>query len=102
MLVYTDSQYVHHLPERKEKLKNKNFRTNKGTPIQNEDLVKILIAQIESHDINFIKIKAHQNSKHYSAGSPEAYNSEVDRLARKLVRNSYTEVHGEDTEVHRD
>jgi ribonuclease HI len=100
-MIYTDSQYVHHIPERKEKLKKNQFLTKKGTPIQNEDLVKILIDQIDSHDINFVKIKAHQNSKLYSAGSPEAYNCEVDRLARKLVRGCYIEGHGSYTVYHR-
>jgi ribonuclease HI len=88
LMVYTDSQYVHHIPERKEKLKKNQFLTKKGTPIQNEDLVKILISKIDSHDIIFVKVKAHQNSKHYSAGSSAAFNSEVDKLARKLVRSA--------------
>jgi len=103
--IYTDSQYVHHIPERKEKLKKNQFLSEKGTPIQNGDLVKVLIDQIDSHDINFVKIKAHQNSKLYSAGSPEAYNGEVDKLARKLVRGGfagYTEGHRESTDGHRD
>src|ERR1035437_6282423 len=58
LMVYTDSQYVHHIPERKEKLKKNQFLTKKRTPIQNEELVKMLIAQIDSHVINFVKVKA--------------------------------------------
>ena len=90
--IFTDSQYVHRIPERKEKLKRNLFLTNKGFPIQNSDLVKTLIFQIESHSITFIKVKAHQKSEkiglkdHYS--SPVNYNIEVDKFVRKMVRES--------------
>jgi len=83
LVVYTDSQYVHRIPERKEKLKHKNFLTNKGTPIQNVDLVKVLILLIESHSIEFIKVKAHQKPD----GSLN-YNAEVDKIAREMVREN--------------
>jgi ribonuclease HI len=79
--VYSDSQYVVNLITRKEKLKRKNFITNKGTAIQNIDLVQILISQIESHTIDFIKVKAHQKNG-------DEINREVDLLVRKLVRNN--------------
>jgi ribonuclease HI len=90
--IFTDSQYVHHIPERKEKLKKNQFLTKKGTPIQNSDLVKKLIHKIESRSITFIKVKAHQKSEkiglkdHYS--SPVNYNIEVDKFVRKMVRES--------------
>ena len=90
--IFTDSQYVHRIPERKEKLKRNLFLTKKGFPIQNSDLVKTLIFQIESHSITFIKVKAHQKSEkiglkdHYS--SPVNYNIEVDKFVRKMVRES--------------
>jgi ribonuclease HI len=81
LIVYTDSQYVHHIPERKDKLKKKQFLTNKGTPIQNVDLVQTLILQIERHSISFIKVKAHQKPN-----DSMNYNIVVDKIARELVR----------------
>lgn len=82
IVVYTDSQYATRIPERKEKIKQKNYRTNKGTMMQNADLVQMLINQIETHDIRFVKVKAHQKS----SDSSTILNNEVDILARKLVR----------------
>ncbi len=82
IVVYTDSQYVSLIPERKEKIKRKNYRTNKGTIMQNVDLVEILINQIETHNIRFVKIKAHQKNN----DSVTLLNTEVDKLARELVR----------------
>ncbi len=77
--IFSDSQYVVNLIQRKEKLKSKNFITNKGTPIQNNDLVQTLINQIETHNLVFSKVKAHQKN-----GDP--LNREVDMIVRNLVR----------------
>jgi ribonuclease HI len=82
--VYTDSQYVCGILNRKEKLKNNRFLTKKGTSIQNADLVETLIQQIESHSIRFIKVKAHQKADTESS----KYNGQVDKLSRKLVRGN--------------
>lgn len=79
LLVYSDSQYVVNLLTRKEKLKARNFITNKGTGIQNADLVKILINYIESHNLEFVKVKAHQKDG-------DKWNREVDLVVRKMVR----------------
>jgi len=85
--VYTDSQYVTRIQERKEKLKMNHFITKKGTTLQNSDLVQILINQIETHTIKFIKVKAHQKLKEGHSNIPEIYNSEVDKIARQMVRD---------------
>lgn len=77
--VCSDSQYVVNLLTRKEKLKHKKFITNKGTSIQNVDLVKRLIDQIEHFDLYFTKIKAHQKDG-------DEINREVDLIVRKQVR----------------
>jgi ribonuclease HI len=82
LVIYTDSQYVALIRDRKDKLKIKKFLTNKGTPIQNADLVQTLIQQIESHTIRFVKVKAHQKIN----DDLTKYNGEVDRMARELVR----------------
>lgn len=84
--VYSDSQYVVNICERKEKLKKKNFLTNKGTAIQNSDIVQRLIEFIETHEVTFIKVKAHQKKSQVLN-----YNREVDMLIRKLVREKVKE-----------
>jgi len=82
MEIYSDSQYVVDLMERKEKLKGKNFLTNRGTPIQNADLVLYLIRLMEQNPLSFIKVKAHQKST-----SEINYNREADILVRSLLRS---------------
>lgn len=80
--IYSDSQYVVNLVDRIEKLRRKNFITNKGTPIQNIDLIQQLIGQIETHRVQFTKVKAHQKDG-------DEINREVDIIVRKLLRKNY-------------
>jgi len=82
LVIYTDSQYVERIPLRIKKFISQEFKTKSGKEIQNIDLVKKLVQLIETIQINFIKVKAHQKSD----GTPN-YNREVDKLSRKIVRN---------------
>jgi ribonuclease HI len=85
--VYTDSQYVTGLPARKEKIALVDFTTGKGNPLQNADLVKILLELLSSLSIEFIKIRAHQKN-----AETINYNREVDMLSRKLLRKAVDEI----------
>ncbi|MBC7382324.1 MAG: ribonuclease HI [Bacteroidia bacterium] len=80
--IYTDSQYMVGLTSRKDKVISANFTTKKGVPVRNEDLVKTLLNQIETMPVKFIKVRAHQKKTEIIN-----YNTEVDKLARKLVRD---------------
>ncbi len=82
LTIYSDSQYVVNIPERKNKLKANNFFTKKGNKINNADLIEQLIILIEKHVVKFTKVKAHQKT-----GSDINYNREVDQLARKNLRS---------------
>lgn len=84
--IVSDSQYVVDLVTRKDKLKIKNYLTNKGIAIRNADLVKILIDLIEQYSPQFTKIKSHDVN-----GDP--HNRRVDMLARELIRKNLKE-HG--------
>jgi ribonuclease HI len=88
LIIYTDSQYVDQIRNRKEKLTAKHFITKKGTPIQNCDLVKILIEQMETHSIEFVKVKAHQKPEKNLVNTSADYNREVDMIVRELMRNT--------------
>jgi ribonuclease HI len=88
IVVYTDSQYVFRIPERMEKLKKNDFITKKGNPLHNQDLLQVLIDLIETHSIEFVKVKAHQHTDNTKPGSVVNYNSEVDKLARQIVRDA--------------
>jgi ribonuclease HI len=80
--IFTDSQYVEQIPNRTSRLESKDFKTKKGSLIQNADLVQKLIHLLNSKPIEFIKVKAHQKT----SDMPN-YNREVDKLSRKIVRH---------------
>ena len=58
--IFSDSQYVVRILERKEKLARNQFLTKAGKPIRNVDLVKLLIEYLDRLPFHFIKVKAHQ------------------------------------------
>lgn len=79
--IYSDSQYLVRLLERKEKLKKSDFLKKSGEPIQNNDLVKNIVTYIDSMHIEFVKVKAHQKKS-----DKKNFNREVDILSRNLIR----------------
>lgn len=81
IVIFSDSQYVVNIPLRKVKLKASQFITKKGNQIQNYDLIQTLIYQIETYNLKFIKVKAHQKQ-----GDLINYNREVDKLVRHTLR----------------
>jgi ribonuclease HI len=83
--IISDSQYVIGLDARKEKLSANNFTTKAGNETRNTDLVKQLLYLSVSVPVSFTKIKAHQKKQEDGAVN---YNTEVDHLARKLVRDA--------------
>jgi ribonuclease HI len=87
--VFTDSQYVSRIPQRKERILANQFLTQKGTDIRNSDLVDKLINCIDLYNITFIKVKAHQKND-----GTINYNREVDKLARKMVRERTKQLNG--------
>lgn len=82
VLIYSDSQYVVNLTERRKSLKQNLFHTAKGTPIRNSDLIQKLIDLLERYPLNFIKVAAHQKET-----DMVNFNRLVDKKARKLVRD---------------
>jgi len=64
------------------RLRSNHFTTSRGNAIQNTDLIKKLYELIESINIEFVKVKAHQKKS-----VKVNYNREVDKLSRKIVRD---------------
>jgi len=81
IIVKSDSQYVVRIKERKEKLKAAEFVTKKGNDIKNKDLIVQLIHYIETLNLEFVKVKAHQKKTDI-----RNYNIDVDKASRKIVR----------------
>lgn len=86
-IIYTDSQYVADLPKRKIKLFAQNFITSKGKAVANAELLITIYQYLERHDLQFIKIPAHQKK---DTGYNE--NRLVDKLTRKLVREKVKKI----------
>ena len=83
LAIYTDSQYVTGLQNRKERLITLGFVSKKGRPLQNADLVKRLLDLYESFTIETIKIKAHQKLNDINE-----FNIEADHVSRQMVRDA--------------
>ncbi len=79
--IYSDSQYVTGLMERREKLTAAGFITSKGTEMRNADLVKEFYTLSGHLELTFIKVKAHQKK-----GIDVNFNIEADKLVRKIMR----------------
>ncbi len=97
LAIFTDSQYVVRITDRKDKLMKNKFITKKGALLHNSDLIEVLIRQIETHTIEFIKVKAHQKPVPDEKTGLEInainYNIEVDKLARNRLRDIVNKSH---------
>ena len=80
--LYTDSQYVMGLGQRKERLTASDFKTRKNNTLPNSDLINSLFCYAENLRLTIVKVKSHQKNSHH-----EQMNGEVDKLCRKMVRN---------------
>lgn len=81
--IVSDSQYVIGLIDRQTKFTINNFKTKAGNEIRNIDLVKELLGLVNSTNIRFEKIKAHQKEN-----DQINYNIEVDKICRQIVREA--------------
>ena len=79
--IYSDSQYVVTLANRKERMRTSDFLTKKNQPVRNEDLVRKIFDLLEKVSLNFVKVKSHQK-----INGEQNINRDVDKLARQIVR----------------
>lgn len=86
--VYSDSQYVVDIPERKEKLISSSFLTKAGKQVQNAELLKTLITRLNQLDIEMHKVISHQK-----VTENHNYNREVDIMVRKALRDEIKHQH---------
>lgn len=81
--IYTDSQYLAGLPHRKSKLLLAGLTSKKNLPLPNADVIHQLFGYLDTLSLTFIKVKSHEKFS-----GQENYNREVDKLSRKIVRDS--------------
>ena len=81
--IYSDSQYVVGLQNRKDKILQNHFRTKRGEEMRHADLLKTFFHLDDQISIFFIKVVAHQKTTHQIN-----LNREVDKICRKLLRKT--------------
>lgn len=84
--IYSDSQYVVDILQRRNRLVTSGFRTKKMKPIRNDDLVQRMIYFMDTSDVSFVKLKSHQKS----TDAESVVNREVDILSRQMMRTTHS------------
>jgi ribonuclease HI len=76
--VHSDSAYIVNCIQQKwyEKWAKNGWMTSGKKPVENQDLWKKLLALMEKHDVEFVKVKGHSNV---------TWNNRCDELARAAV-----------------
>lgn len=76
--LYSDSAYLINCMQQGwyRKWQKNGWQTGKKQPVENQDLWKALLEQVERHDITFYKVKGH---------SDNALNNRCDELARNAI-----------------
>ena len=87
--VYTDSQSVISLLDRRKKLEQNNFVTGKGTVLKNHELYKVFYLLIDELNCEFIKVKGHEKSS--TKDDIDRLFTLVDRASRKALREFNSE-----------
>lgn len=90
--IFTDSQYLVNLPQRRNKLIFSGMTTKSKPPIRNAALIRQIFEHLDAISIRFIKVKAHEKS-----GENANYNREVDKISRKIVRDFVRNANRKDT-----
>ncbi len=84
--VYTDSQNILSLPDRRQKFEEKDYLTAKNKTIRNHLLYKEFFKTIDRLDVKFFKIKGHKASRDKT--EIEQLFTLVDRASRNALRAS--------------
>lgn len=87
VVIFTDSQYVVGLRDRRNKIQSAAFTTKAGNEIQNVDLVRELWSIEDELQVNFIKVAAHLKKT-----DKVNHNLEADRIVRGLLRKAVAAV----------
>lgn len=85
LIIYTDSQNIVQLPERRERLEKNLFRSKKGKLLNNHELYKAFFAAIDSTPCTILKIKGHKSYKDHQR--LDRLFSHVDRASRNATRD---------------
>ena len=82
--VFSDSQNIIGLPERKERLEKNNFRSKGNRLLNNAELYQEFYQKTEHLSIEFVKVSGHMRS--LEKNSSDLIFTLVDRASRKALR----------------
>ncbi len=87
IIVYTDSQNILKLQERRVRLENNNYLTRGNKEVKNQDLYKEFYRMFDAYNIQIIKVKGHQPGRQKT--QEESVFTLVDRASRKAIREEF-------------
>jgi ribonuclease HI len=86
VIIYTDSQNIVQLLERRQRLEQNDFYSKNGVLLKNAELYKEFYQIIDSLEYEMIKVQGHQPSR--NKNEIERIFALVDKASRKALRNS--------------
>lgn len=84
--VFTDSQNITQLLERRKRLEQNNFCSKKGVLLNNHELYKAFYQLIDSLDCEILKVRGHQPTR--NKNEIERVFALVDKASRKALRKN--------------
>jgi hypothetical protein len=85
VLVYTDSQNIIGLPDRRERLEKSDYRSKKNKRLNNYELYQEFYRITDQIDVELVKVRGHQATRH--KGEIDRLFTLVDRASRNALRN---------------
>ena len=78
--LYSDSSYLINAFEKQwlDNWQRNGWKTSSKSPVENQDLWKLLLLHVKNHRVRFVKVKGH---------SDNAYNNRCDEMAVAAIRN---------------
>lgn len=80
--LYSDSSYLINAFEKHwlDNWQRNGWKTSSKSPVENQDLWKLLLLHVKNHRVRFVKVKGH---------SDNAYNNRCDEMAVAAIRNGH-------------
>ena len=83
--LYSDSSYLVNAFEKHwiEKWQRNGWKTSTKSPVENQDLWKLLLIHVRKHQVRFIKVKGHSDNQ---------YNNRCDEMAVAAINNGRGQI----------
>ena len=84
--LYSDSSYLVNAFEKHwiEKWQRNGWKTSTKSPVENQDLWKLLLIHVRKHQVRFIKVKGHSDNNQY--------NNRCDEMAVAAIKNGRGQI----------